>query len=137
MTRACLLLSGATPAPIVWRVISLVRSGPKTPTATLSAHLVAVDAGVGKEEAVALDLLRSGRSWRSGLLVGHPFVEAFLSVDNDPQQHIRMLCAAILGAVPKIHARLEGIEPRLIILVGDDVGLPSKLRQPKTVNDIG
>src|SRR5262245_10925903 len=60
-------------------------------------HGVAVDAGRGLEHAPAGDGRRVGD--RRLLLRRHPAVELRPRVDVDPEQHVRVLCTAVLGAL--------------------------------------
>src|SRR5262245_37109466 len=66
-------------------------------------------------------------------LFAHPGVEVFRGIHIHAQQHLRVLRAAVLRALAEKQARLMRIEPHLVWVIRDQVGLSCKLGNPKTV----
>ena len=59
-------------------------------------------------------------------------LELLRSVDIDAQQHLGVLRAAELGALPDVHAGLMRIDPHLVHAVRKQVGLAGESREPRS-----
>src|SRR5215469_6801860 len=71
------------------------------------------------------------------LLLVHPSLEVFRAIYVHAQKHFRVLCPAVLRALPQKHACLVGIQPRLVRVIRNQVRLSCKLRHPETVIGVG
>ena len=65
------------------------------------------------------------QAWNSSGRLGH-----------DPERHPAVLDAAELGALPRILARLLGLEPEPGLAVGEDVALAREPRRPEAVDHV-
>src|SRR5215469_17589862 len=71
------------------------------------------------------------------LLLVYPGFEAFRTIHVCAQKHLRVLCPAVLRALPQKQARLVGIQPCLVRVIRNQVRLSCELRQPETVIGVG
>jgi len=62
-----------------------------------------------------------------------PFGELLGRIDVDAEKHFGVLRAAILGALPKVHAGFVRVDPDGINAIGDQVCFAGELRNPKAV----
>src|SRR5215471_6986890 len=99
-----------------------------------AAHPMTVDARLAQEGGPPGAYLGSldGRL----PLVGQPGLEVARGIDDDPDEHVGVLGAAILGALPEVQAGLVGLEPHAIGATRDQVGLAAQPRYPEAVAHI-
>ena len=98
------------------------------------AHRVTVDAGRALEELAACPA--SGGPV-GGLPLGEsPGLELGFRLHDDPQQHVGVLRAAVLGALADVDARLVGLHPEVVLAVRNQVGLPRELGNPEAVDHV-
>src|SRR5499427_4479680 len=71
------------------------------------------------------------------LLLVYPSLEVFRAIYVRAQKHLRVLCPAVLRALPQKQARVVGIQPRLVRVIWNQVRLSCKLRHPETVIGVG
>src|SRR5215472_237803 len=71
------------------------------------------------------------------LLLAYPSIEVFRAIYVHAQKHLRVLCSAILRALPQKQARLVWIQPRPVRVIWNQVRLSRKLRHPETVIGVG
>ncbi len=74
---------------------------------------------------------------RNLLLLLNPPVELLARLHVDAQQHLGVLCSAILRALPQKQARFVRIDPHLIRVIRNQIGLAAQSRDPKAVVCIG
>src|SRR5690606_8721709 len=81
---------------------------------------------------------RAGRGVlrRRRLLVRQPTLESARWIDVDAEEHVGVLGAAVLGALPEVEARVLGLEPEAVRASRDQVGLPGESGDPETVTDV-
>src|ERR1700681_3203561 len=94
-------------------------------------HGVTVDAGSRFEYSLSLGSSIS-RGCRLALLL-NPTIEVSTRLHVDPQQHFGVLCPAILGALTEVDARLMGINPHAVRVVGNQVSFARQTRNPEAV----
>src|SRR5260370_36668220 len=66
-----------------------------------------------------------------------PGVEVLMAVHVYAKKHLRVLCSAILSALPEKNASLVRVEPRLVHAIGNQVCFAGKLRYPEAVISVG
>jgi hypothetical protein len=96
---------------------------------------VAADARSAQEGAAAL--LNRGVGRRRLALLLHPAGKLLGGLDDDAQQHVRVLGATVLSTLTEVRARRERLYPRAVGSVGDHVGLARKPRDPEAMGDVG
>ena len=118
------------------RLIKCVRSGPKRPFA-------GVPATAWQFMQALLSKTRLPR-WRHAcvlsrglLLCAHPRGKIFRTVHRNAQQHLGMLCSAVLRALAKKDSRALRVHPHSVRVVGNQVGLSREFRDPEAVVGIG
>src|SRR6202795_2661023 len=89
------------------------------------------DAGSRFEYSLSLGSSIS-RGCRLALLL-NPTIEVSTRLHVDPQQHLGVLCPAILGALTEVDARLMGINPHAVRGGGDQFRFARPPRNPRTV----
>ena len=47
-----------------------------------------------------------------------------------------MLCPTVLGALAKIGPRFEGLDPHVVVTIGDDIGLAGEAWHPEAMHHI-
>src|SRR6267142_3339932 len=100
-----------------------------------AANGVAIYARGCFEDTSACDLLRI--LIRSPLLVSDPALKIFGSVYRDAEKHLRVLRAAVLGALAEIDPPLVRVYPHFVYAVRNQVCLSGKLRNPEAVIGVG
>src|SRR5258706_9575258 len=70
------------------------------------------------------------------LLSLHPSLKVLRRVHIHTQQHLRVLGAAVLGALADEKPRPFRLNPHRVHFVGDEVGLASQTRHPETVHNV-
>src|SRR5260370_42103854 len=65
------------------------------------------------------------------LLRMYPGVEVFMAVHVYAQKHLRVLCSAILSALPEKNASLVRVELRLVHAIGNQVCFAGSMRYPE------
>src|SRR5277367_1589206 len=71
------------------------------------------------------------------LLRAYPELEVLRTIHVHAQEHLRVLCPAILRALTKKQSGLVRIEPGFVHPIRNQVGLSGKLWYPETVIRIG
>src|SRR6516162_4434716 len=71
------------------------------------------------------------------LLLVHPSLEVVRAIHVYAQKHLRVLCPAVLRALPQKQACLLRIEPRRVRVIRNQVRLSCELRHPETVIGVG
>src|SRR6516165_8651954 len=66
-------------------------------------------------------------------LVGQPGLEVARGLDDDPEEHVGVLGAAILGALAEVQAGAVSLEPHAIGATRDQVGLAAQPGYPEAV----
>ena len=117
------------------RLIRCVRSGPKSPVGHCARNGVAVDAGGAFKYAFPFGC--AFRSVRRLTLLLHPAVELIARLHIDAQQHLGVLRAAILGALPQVQSSLVRIDPHAVFAVWNQVRFPGQTRHPEAVIGVG
>src|SRR5215469_10572765 len=107
----------------------------KTSSAVGAVDCVAVQA------RGALEYMSSGSFFfiliRRLLLHAYPGLKVFRTIYVHAQKHLRVLCPAVLRTLAEEQARLVGIQPRLVRVIRNQVGLSSKLGHPEAVIGVG
>ena len=73
----------------------------------------------------------------AGCSVAGPSAETLQECPQSPQQHLGVLCAAILRALADKDSCLVRVDPHFILAIRNQVGLARQLRNPETVVGIG
>ena len=71
------------------------------------------------------------------LLLLNPTLEILLRLYVHTQQHLGVLGSAILGALAEVESRFVRVDPHIIGVIGDQVGLTREARNPEAVIGIG
>ena len=133
--RSCSGVLGTEPAAIVSRLIRWVRSGPYRPLPTVPRTVwqfrQAVVSKTRRPAATASPVAAAGA------LRGHPAIEVLSGVDVDAQEHLRVLRAAVLGALALVEPGLVRVDPGVVDLVRDQIRLARQARHPEAVGHVG
>src|SRR5215467_13664341 len=93
----------------------------KTPSAVGAVDCVAVQAGGALEHMSSCSLFLILARWL--LLLVCPSCEGFLAIYVNAQEHLCVLCPAVLCTLPEKKTRLVGIQPRLVRVIRNQVRL--------------
>jgi len=107
----------------------------EAPRSVRACDCMAVHARGRFEDALSGDFLLV--RIRGLLLCADPCFEGFGTFDRNPQQHFRVLRAAVLSALPEKDARLVRVQPHLVDAIWNEVCFSRKLRNPKAVISVG
>src|SRR5215467_266112 len=93
----------------------------KTSCAVCAVDCVAVQASGALEHMSSCSLFLILVRWL--LLLVCPICEGFLAIYVHAQEHLRVLCPAVLRTLPEKKARLVRIQPRLVRVIRNQVRL--------------
>src|ERR1700683_5117914 len=100
-----------------------------------SAYCMAVHASVPFKHSPARDCTGI---FDRGLLLGmHPVCKLLGSIYRNAEQHLGVLCSAVLCALTKKNACALRVHPHFVGMVRNEVRLACELRHPKAVVGIG
>src|SRR5215471_4709588 len=103
----------------------------KTSSAVGAVDCVAVQAGRALEHMSSRSFFFILVRWL--LLLVCPCLEVFRAIYVHAQEHLCVLCPAVLRTLPEKQARIVRIQPHLVRVIRNQVRLSCKLRHPEAV----
>ena len=110
--------------------------GAESTVSNRSGDRMAIDAGSRFKDAASLD--NGVAQMRRLALPGDPLGEIIRGLHNrNAQQHLGVLCAAILSALSQEKSLFVRVDPHTIRVIRNQIGFTSEPWNPKTVIGIG